>query len=499
MNLKKQLIHWIAKRSTASLAEEHTRAFQIQNKLLLHFIRTAKSTEFGVDHQFDAIRTYSEFQSAVPVREYEDLKKYWPKVQSGMEDILWPGRPKYLCKTSGTTSGVKYIPISKQSIGNHIRSARSSLFHYIAQHPQTSIFDGKMLFLSGSPELDLNGPVPLGRLSGIVNHEIPSWFLGNKLPGDDINRIQPWELKIEKLVENIVAEDVRVFSGIPPWIQMFCERLLDYTGKTTVAEVFPNLELYLHGGVNFEPYKQNLIQLLGKDLSMLETYPASEGFIAFQDNADQNGMSLVLNDGIFYEFIEKSELAKPDPKRILLDQVQLDTDYAIILTTNAGLWAYQIGDLIRFVSLHPYRIKVSGRVSQFISAFGEHVIGSEIDLAIYHAQRQHKFEVVEFTVAPQVSPSDNKRPYHEWFIEFSDQPVNLQEIALTINSKLCELNIYYRDLIENKLLDNLRIRPIRRNGFLNYMRKVGRLGEQFKVHRLSNDRSVADALSADVI
>lgn len=499
MNFKKHLIHWVAKRSTALLADDHKRAVQIQHKLLLNLIRTAELTEFGLDHQFKLIRTYKDFQSAVLVREYEDFNKYWLQIQSGKENILWPGKPKYLCKTSGTTSGVKYIPISKQSIGNHIRSARASLFRYIAQYPQTSIFDGKMLFLSGSPELDLSGPVPVGRLSGIVNHEIPSWFLANKLPGDAINRLQPWELKIEKLVESMVGEDVRVFSGIPPWIQMFCERLLVHTGKKTVAEVFPNLELYLHGGVNFEPYKQNIIHLFGKDLKMLETYPASEGFLAFQDDSDQDGMSLVLNDGIFYEFIEKSELGNPEPKRILLDEVRLNTDYAIILTTNAGLWAYQIGDLVRFVSIDPYRIKVSGRVSQFISAFGEHVIGSEIDLAIYHAQRQHKFEVVEFTVAPQVSPSDNKKPYHEWFIEFSDQPVNLQEIALTINSKLCELNIYYKDLIENKLLDNLRIRPIRKNGFLNYMRKVGRLGEQFKVHRLSNDRTVADALSADVL
>ncbi len=499
MSFKSRLVHQFAKFLSGSNQADSRNAPWIQEKLLLKMISRAKSTKFGRDHGFSEIRTVEDYRQAVSIREYEDFKPYIQLIKDGVPDVLWPGRPKYLCKTSGTTSGAKYIPITNESVGNHIRSARSSLFSYVTQKPETRIFGGKMLFLSGSPELDKSLSIPVGRLSGIVNHEIPAWFQFNKVPDAKLNSIQPWERKMEEMVKSLSTEDIRVLSGIPPWIQMFCEMLLDYTGKPSVSEVFPNLELYIHGGVNFSPYRGKLEQLFGKELCFMETYPASEGFIAYQDDPDKAGMQLVLKDGIFFEFIPKNENYTNKPKRLGLNEVELGQDYAIVLSTNAGLWSYLIGDLIRFVALNPYKIEVSGRVSQFISAFGEHVISSEIDQAISHAQRQHKFEVIEFTVAPQVSPNDNKHPYHEWFIEFSEIPKNLQEIALTINTKLCELNSYYKDLIEGHLLDTLRIRPVKRNSFLNYMRQIGRLGEQFKVHRLSNDRSVADALNKDVV
>lgn len=496
---RKSIVHYIAGSLTRSNQTDYQRALRCQEKIFSQLIEKARNTRFGKEHGFQSIKNHLDYCNNVPVREYEEFKPYIQAIQEGDKAVLWPGTPKYFCKTSGTTSGTKYIPITSHSIGNHIRTARNALFHYVSQKKDSNIFDGKMLFLSGSPVLDSRGSIPVGRLSGIVNHEIPAWFQKNKLPSYELNCIEPWEAKVEAIVKNIAKEDVRVISGIPPWVQMLFEKLLEYTGKSSIGEVFPNLELYIHGGVNFAPYAAKVNEWVGKEIDLLETYPASEGFIAFQDQIGDPAMQLVVNDGIFFEFIEKHQVAFPNARRLSLKDVRLGEDYAIVLSTNAGLWSYLIGDLVRFESLNPYKIRVSGRISQFISAFGEHVIGSEIDQAISFAQKAHHFDVVEFTVAPQVSPSDNPHPYHEWFIEFSEIPKNLNEIALTINSRLCELNSYYKDLIDGKLLDTLKIRPVRKNAFLNYMRRIGRLGEQFKVHRLSNDRKVVDDLSNDVL
>ncbi|MCC6752430.1 MAG: GH3 auxin-responsive promoter family protein [Saprospiraceae bacterium] len=499
MSFRKKLIHRVARTLTHIQQRDYQRAPQCQSRIFRQFIAKGMATRFGREHDFAGIRHYSDFADRVPVRDYEDLKPWIDEIRKGAKDVLWPGQPRYFCKTSGTTSGAKYIPITLESMGNQIRSARTALFHYISRTPDTDVFGGKMFFLSGSPRLDQEGIIPVGRLSGIVNHEIPSWFQSNKLPDYALNCIEPWEAKIDALTDFVLGQDIRVISGIPPWVQMFCEQLLLKTGKDNLSQLFPRLELYVHGGVNYTPYGGRLRSLFGKDIALLETYPASEGFIAFQDDEGDPGLQLVVNDGIFYEFIPKSEVHLPNPKRLQLTGVSTGVDYAVVLTTNAGLWSYLIGDLVRFTSLNPYKIVVSGRISQFISAFGEHVIGSEIDQAIRYAQQAHQFDFVEFTVAPQVSPSDNKHPYHEWYIEFAEIPRNLHEIALTINSRLCELNSYYKDLIDGNLLDTLRIRPVRKNAFLNYMRRVGRLGEQFKVHRLSNDRHVADALANDIL
>ncbi len=499
MNLKNHFIHLVANRVCRNLSVDYQQGQQVQERILHQLIKKAEITRFARDHGFHQIRNAEDYKSKVPLREYEDFKPYLNLIQNGTKDVLWPGLPKYLSKTSGTTSGVKFIPLTKDSISNHINSAKYCLFHYIQQKPETKIFDGKMIFLSGSPELTYQNNIAIGRLSGIINHEIPAWFQTNKLPDYQLNCIHPWEVKLDQMIKSYSNVDVRVLSGIPPWIQMFCERLLDFTGKSCVMDVFPNLELYIHGGVNYTPYSQKINQLIGQEINLIETYPASEGFIAYQNNFQEDGMQLVVNDGIFFEFIAKEDIEKHPEKRIQLKDVELNKDYAIILTTNAGLWSYLIGDLVRFVSCKPHKIKFSGRISQFISAFGEHVISSEIDRAISLAQLQYQFEFIEFTVAPQISPVDKGKAYHEWFIEFSEIPKNLHEIAHTINSHLCELNSYYKDLIEGKLLDTLKIRPVKKNSFLNYMRKVGKLGEQFKVHRLSNDRIMADVLSNDVI
>lgn len=495
MGVKSNLILATANFVCKKEDQEDLKALERQKSIFTKLIQKAANTKFGLDHQFSKIKTIKDYQELVPIRDYEKLKSYFDLIHSGKKDILWPGLPKYLAKTSGTTSGTKYIPLTKQSIPNHINSARNALFSYLYHHRDTAIFDGQMLFLSGSPELTKENGILIGRLSGIVNHEIPSWMTKNKLPNHELNSLAPWEYKIEKIVEDIVRRDLRVISGIPPWIQMFLEKVLQHTGKKTIADVFPKLDLYIHGGVNFQPYKSKLGELFGKEICYLETYPASEGFIAYQDNPNQDELRLICNSGIFYEFVPAEEVSIPNPKRLAINEVELGKDYAIVLSSNAGLWSYLIGDLVRFTALNPYKIKVSGRVSQYISAFGEHVISSEIDYAISVAQNKYGFKLVEFAVAPQINPSDQTLAYHEWFIEFEEQPANLKEIAATISAALAEKNSYYHDLIQGNMLDCLKIRSIRRHGFKDYLISINKYGEQFKVPRLSNDRKLADILA----
>ncbi|MEP7195338.1 MAG: GH3 auxin-responsive promoter family protein [Saprospiraceae bacterium] len=494
MSIKTGIVRAAASIGINKLNKAESKPIENQNAIFQKLIQKGQKTKFGKEHKFDEIKSYKDFIDRVPVRDYEGLKTYFDAIKSGAKDILWPGKPKYLAKTSGTTSGTKYIPITKQSLPNHIESGKNALFSYLNQSPLTRIFDGRMLFLSGTPELDKENGILIGRLSGIVNHEVPAWIVKTLLPSRTVNIIEPWEAKVHAMVEELLKKDLRVISGIPPWVQMLCEKIIELSGKSTVIEQFPNLELYIHGGVNYEPYRERINSLIGKELALIETYPASEGFIAFQDNNNFDGLRIISNSGIFYEFIPKEEINKPNPIRLRLQEVELNKDYAIVLSSNAGLWAYIIGDLVRFVSLNPYRLKVTGRTAQFISAFGEHVIASEIEKALSIAIQKFELNVVEFLVAPQVNPENDSLPYHEWFIEFKELPEDLNEISSTIDQALCELNSYYNDLIKNKILRTLKITPIKSNGFKEYMISVNKYGEQFKVTRVCNDRVIADQL-----
>ncbi|HRI00937.1 MAG TPA: GH3 auxin-responsive promoter family protein [Saprospiraceae bacterium] len=494
MSIWTSIIHTVANKAYQSEMQQAKKAVQNQEKIFQMLISKAKNTEFGKQHHFGSIQTIQDYQSRVGIGDYETNRSFFEQVKNGEKDILWPGKPKYLAKTSGTTSGTKYIPITKASIPNHINSARNALFSYLVHHKQSNAFAGKMLFLSGSPVLEKENGILIGRLSGIVNHEIPAWFQKNKLPDGKVNSEPVWEKKVDLMIQQLLSHDLRVISGIPPWIQMLLERTLEISGRESIAEVFPNLELYIHGGVNFNPYKKRLNQLLGKPITMLETYPASEGFFAYQNDPQDDGLLLLCNSGIFYEFVPFSEVNKNNPQRLTLNEVQIGVDYAIILSSNAGLWSYVIGDLVQFTSLSPYKIRVSGRVSQYISAFGEHVISSEIDHAITMAQSKFGFQLTEYSVAPQVNPLEGELPYHEWFIEFKTAPSNLDEIAQEINKQLIQKNTYYKDLITNQILQNLKIRVVKTDGFKNYLISIGKYGEQFKVPRLSNDRKHADSL-----
>ena len=463
-----------------------------QEKVFKKLISKAKNTAFGIDHNFDQIKTYRDFKDRVPVNDYEGLRPYVDRIVAGEENVLWKGKPIYFAKTSGTTSGAKYIPITKDSMPTHIKAARNALLFYIAETKDASFVDGKMIFLQGSPVLEDKNGVKLGRLSGIVAHYVPQYLLKNRLPSWETNCIEDWDTKVDAIVEETLPEDMTVISGIPSWVQMYFEKLIEKTGKP-ISETFPNFNFFIYGGVNFEPYKNKFETLIGKKIDYIELYPASEGFIAYQDSQTEKGMLLQLNSGIFYEFIPAEEFFDENPTRISLEDVELGVNYVIILNTNAGLWGYNIGDTIEFTSLLPYRIKVTGRIKHFISAFGEHVIGKEVEKALNDSIKGTNTTVSEFTVAPQVNPEEGL-PYHEWFIEFENEPDNMDELASKIDASMQEQNIYYFDLIEGKILRPLIIRKVKKGGFHEYMKSIGKFGGQNKIPQLSDNRKIADVL-----
>ncbi|WP_448529503.1 GH3 auxin-responsive promoter family protein [Raineya sp.] len=467
-----------------------------QEKVFQTIIQQAKHTIFGKEHDFAGIRTHADFVQKVPIRDYEGLKPYIEQILQGKEDVLWRGKPLYFAKTSGTTSGVKYIPISRDSIHNHINSARNALLNYIYETGNADFVDRKLIFLSGSPVLENKNGILTGRLSGISNHHVPAYLRSNQMPSWETNCIEDWEEKLEKIIDETLHADMSLISGIPPWVQMYFDRIIARTGKK-IKDVFPHFSVFVYGGVNFEPYKAKLFDSIGKKIDSIELFPASEGFFAYQDKfqPDHNGgMLLLLDTGIFYEFIPAEEYFNEKPTRLTIGEVELNKNYALVLSSNAGLWAYSIGDTIKFVSKNPYRVIVSGRIKHFISAFGEHVIGEEVEKALKYAIEQFpETEVLEFTVAPQVTPAEGL-PYHEWLIAFAKEPKDLAQFAQVLDKKMTELNVYYDDLISGAILRPLVITRLQPNAFIEYMKSLGKLGGQNKVPRLSNDRKIADAL-----
>jgi GH3 auxin-responsive promoter len=463
-----------------------------QHSIFTHLIKTAAKTEFGKEHGFANIKTYEDFVKQVPIRDYEAFKIYIERIKEGKHNVLWKGQPIYLAKTSGTTSGVKYIPITKDSIPNHINTARNALLCYMAETGNTKFADGKLIFLSGSPELERVGGIPTGRLSGIVNHHVPKYLRSNQLPSYETNCIEEWEEKLDKIVEETINQNMSLISGIPPWMQMYFDRLTEKSGKK-IGELFPEFSVMVQGGVNFEPYKAKLFESIGKKIDCIELFPASEGFFAFQDSQKAEGLLLNTNSGIFFEFVPAAEIFNDNPARLSLKDVQVGENYALIINNNAGLWGYNIGDTVKFVSTNPYRLIVSGRTKHFISAFGEHVIGEEVEAALLKAAEEEKIQVTEFTVAPMIA-QDAGKSYHEWFIEFENTPADMAAFAKKIDDNLRAKNVYYDDLIGGNILQQLKISTINKNGFISYMKSVGKLGGQNKMPRLSNDRKIAEAL-----
>ena len=466
---------------------------ETQNAVFKSLMDQAKDTQFGKDHDFKNIKTHSDFISQVPIRDYEDLKPYVERVVAGEADILWKGKPLYFAKTSGTTSGSKYIPITKESMPTHIEAARNAILMYIAETGNADFVNGKMIFLQGSPILNEQNGIQLGRLSGIVAHYIPKYLQKNRMPSWETNCIEDWESKVEAIIAETLPENMTVISGIPSWVQMYFEKINQKTGKK-VGDVFKNFNLFIFGGVNYEPYRAKFESLIGRKVDSIELYPASEGFFAYQDRQNEKGMLLQLNSGIFYEFVKAEEFFEERPKRMTIKDVALNTNYVMIISTTAGLWAYNIGDTVEFTSLAPYRIIVSGRIKHFISAFGEHVIGKEVEQALNDSIKGSNIQVSEFTVAPQINPSSGLA-YHEWFIEFENEPESLSQLTEKIEASLQSQNSYYFDLIKGNVLQPLKITRIKKNGFQDYMKSIGKLGGQNKLPRLSNDRKIADALA----
>ena len=469
-------------------------ALEDQQSIFEYLLKAGSKTEFGKEHGFSDIKTYQDFIRQVPIRDYEAFKPYIEKIKQGKHNVLWKGQPLYFAKTSGTTSGVKYIPISKDSISNHINTARNALLCYMAETGNTKFADGKLIFLSGSPTLERVGGIPTGRLSGIVNHHIPNYLRSNQMPSYETNCIEEWEAKLDKIVQETLHQRMTLISGIPPWVQMYFDRLNQQSGKK-IGELFPDFSVMVQGGVNFEPYKAKLFESIGRKVDCVELFPASEGFFAFQDSQHAAGLLLNTNSGIFYEFVPAAEIFSANPTRLSLQDVKLGENYAMIVNNNAGLWGYNIGDTIKFVSTAPYRIVVTGRTKHFISAFGEHVIGEEVEAALMAAALESNVQITEFTVAPVIAQEQGKS-FHEWLIEFENPPSDILAFSKKVDDHLRSKNVYYDDLIRGNILDQLHVSMVQKNGFIDYMKSVGKLGGQNKVPRLSNDRGIADGLRA---
>lgn len=466
-----------------------------QEKVLASLLKTAAQTKFGKEHHFSSIKSHTDFAQNVPVRDYEGLKPYVDLVVNGEENILWPGKPLYFAKTSGTTSGAKYIPLTAASMPFHIQAARNAILSYIHETGKADFVNGKMIFLQGSPILEDKNGIKLGRLSGIVAHFIPSYLQKNRLPSWETNCIEDWESKVNAIVAETFSEDMTVISGIPSWVQMYFEKLRA-KGNKSVGDIFKNFNLFIYGGVNYEPYRAKFENLIGRKVDSIELFPASEGFFAYQDSQKEKGMLLLLDSGIFYEFIKADEFFTESPKRYTIGEVELGINYVLIISTNAGLWAYNIGDTVQFTSLKPYRVIVSGRIKHYISAFGEHVIGKEVEAALKEAMEGTDVRVNEFTVAPQINPIEGL-PYHEWFVEFENEPNDLSAFALRIDAAMRKQNVYYDDLIVGHVLRTVVVTKVQQNGFQEYMKSQGKLGGQNKLPRLTNDRKIADLLAIE--
>lgn len=493
MSLKSVAAKIFAKKVAKKTAQWVKNPIQTQERVFKKIIKKASRTNFGKDHNFSTIQSHADFVKNVPIRDYEALKGYVEKVVAGEENILWPGKPLYFAKTSGTTSGAKYIPITAESIKYQVEASRNAILNYIHETGNSAFVNGKMIFLQGSPEMQKKNGIQLGRLSGISAHYVPNYLQKNRLPSWETNCIEDWETKVNTIVEETENEDMSVIAGIPSWVQMYFEKLNAKTNKK-VGDLFQNFQLFIYGGVNYEPYRAKFENLIGRKVDSIELFPASEGFFAYQDSQQEKGMLLLLDSGIFYEFVKADEFYDENPERLILKDVELSVNYVMIISTNAGLWAYNLGDTVQFISTKPYKIIVSGRIKHFISAFGEHVIAKEVEEAMQFAIAETDALINEFTVAPQITPKGDELPYHEWLVEFEKEPTDMSKFVAVLDASLQKQNSYYFDLIEGKILQTLKVTSIKEGGFHEYMKSIGKLGGQNKVQRLANDRKVADVL-----
>lgn len=463
-----------------------------QEATLQQLLSLGKDTVFGKDHRLAEVRSYAEFRQAVPVYSYELLwERYLSRTWAGETDITWPGRPRYFAKTSGTTAGAKYLPISRESVPHHIRAARDVLLLYLARRKNPAFVSGKWLFLSGSPALEKNSAgILYGRLSGIVHHWVPRWLTRNRLPSWEVNCLEDWPEKVARVLHEAAQTDLRLLSGIPPWILQLLEEAEARLQKP-IRQIWPALQVYVHGGVDFRLYEAALRKLL-PGVDFLETFPASEGFFAFQDtdNAEE-GLRLLVDNGIFYEFVPLEQAQQAAPPRLPLWEVELGRPYAMVISTNAGLWGYALGDVVQFTSLRPYRVRVAGRVKNHLSAFGEHVIEAEVEAALQAALKATGARVREYTVGPYLGP---EKPRHEWLLEVEQEPSDWSTFRQVLDETLRRLNPYYEDLRRAEILAAPRLYRLPVGSGYALFAQLGKLGGQNKFPHLKSDRSLIEAL-----
>jgi hypothetical protein len=496
MPLLNSVIKWINIKRNYQIQHYREHPHEIQNEILFSLLQNAKNTEWGKEHNYAEITSLIEFQEAVRLQHYEDIKPYVNRLREGEKNLLWPGEVKWFAKSSGTTSDKsKFIPVTEESLEDcHLQGPKDVFAQYFRMRPDTKVLKGKTLTLGGSHKINnYSNNSFYGDLSAIMIENVPFWTDFIRTPTTEIALIEEFEEKIEKIIETTLDQNVTSFAGVPSWYLVLFKRVLEKTGKSNIFEVWPNMEVFAHGGVNFEPYREQYRKLFPSDqMHYIETYNASEGFFGIQDNPHRDDMLLMLDYGIYYEFIPMSDWGKENPKVLSLRQVELDENYAMVISTNAGLWRYIIGDTIKFTNKYPFKIKVTGRTKHFINAFGEEVIIDNAEQALKIACHHTGAIVNEYTAGP-IFMGDNQKGAHQWIIEFDIPPADMDHFTKILDNSLKTLNSDYEAKRHNDLtLESPHIVSAPKGTFYNWMKKRGKIGGQNKIPRLANDRKYLD-------
>ena len=488
---------WFLKKRIHQIKLFKKHPIEVQNEVFMNLIKCAKNTEIGKKYGFETIDDYETFSNKVPVSTYEDFFKYINRSIKGEENIFWNTEIKWYAQSSGTTnSKSKFIPVSKESLEEcHYKAGKDVLCIYMNNNEDSNLFSGKSLRLGGSKKIQNNGNKYFGDLSAILIDNLPIWAELMSAPNNEISLMDKWDEKLNAIIKNTINEDVTSLAGVPSWMLIMINKILAEKNIKSIKEIWENLEVYFHGGVDFKPYKNQFIKALGNNVRFYEIYNASEGFFAIQDRNDKNDMLLMLDYGIYFEFQEFNSRSLKDNNQIVnLSKVKLNTNYAIIISTNAGLWRYKIGDTIKFTSLKPFRIQITGRTKNFINAFGEELIIENTDLALNKTLSKHNSTIFEYTVAPSFINKD-KSGFHQWLIEFQKKPKNISQFEKDLDLNLQKINTDYKaKRFKNITMGQLEIVEAKNNLFFNWLKLNNKLGGQNKVPRLSNDRKIIEEL-----
>jgi hypothetical protein len=498
MPLINSLVTWLNTSRMQKIDHFKKHPVEVQQEALLNLLSSARDTEFGKKYGFESIGSEADFQGKVPVQTYEDIKPYVDRLRNGEVDLLWPGEIKWFAKSSGTTSDKsKFIPVSSEALEDcHFRGGRDALAIYTRNCPETNIFSGKGLTIGGSHQVNnYNNQSFYGDLSAILLENTPFWVSFIRTPNTKIALIDKWEEKLEKAYEATVNENVTNIAGVPSWNLVFLKYILEKTGKSNLLKIWPNLELFIHGGISFLPYREQFEKIIpSKKMNYLEVYNASEGFFSIQDDPLRDDMLLMLDYGIYYEFIPLDQLGLDHPKSLTIGEVEVNTNYAMILSTNGGLWRYIIGDTIMFTSLYPHKIKITGRTKHYINAFGEELIVDNAENALKVASRETNAIISEYTAGP-VFMSDKSKGRHEWLIEFEKEPESIENFVTALDNALQSLNSDYEaKRYKDITLDPPLVHSVKRGLFYQWLKEKNKLGGQNKVPRLANNRDYLNEL-----